>query len=368
MDFQLRPVSFEELPGWAQDDPSETLPALARCHEYLKETKPYKTGSLGISVAELLPAFEAAVGFEIKAPEQARDFYQQWFQPFKIVLSDNKSGFVTAYYEPEIEVRAKQDSEFRYPFYRRPADLVDLDNTNRPAELDATYMFGRLRNGVTEAYPDRREIDEGYLEGQGLEIAWARSKIDVFFIHVQGAGRLIYPDGSIKRITYSSKAGHPFSAIGRYLLDRNELDPATVSMQTIRAWLSGHKDRIDEVLWHNRSYIFFREVDVAEPELGPIAAAKVQLTAGRSLAVDRLIHTFGSPFYISSQTLTRLDRGRPFQRLMIGLDTGTAIVGAARGDIFTGSGDEAGELAGAVRNNADFYILIPKAAAYRYLA
>jgi len=138
-------------------------------------------------------------------------------------------------------------------------------------------------------------------------------------------------------------------------------------MQTIRAWLNNHPDRVDEVLWHNRSYIFFREVDVADSDLGPIAAAKVQLTPGRSLAVDRLIHTFGTPFFLSSPTLTRLDDGKPFQRLMIGLDTGTAIVGPARGDIFTGSGDAAGELAGAVRNNADFYILIPKTAAHRYL-
>ena len=367
MDFDLRPVPFAELPGWAQDDPSETLPALARCHEHLKLSKPYKTGSLGVTVEDLRPALEAAGGIDRATPEHARHFFEQWFQPFKIVLNEGKSGFVTAYYEPEIEVRSNPDNEFRHPFYRRPDDLIDLDNSNRPSDLDPSYMFGRITDGIIQAYPDRRAIDQGYLDGKGLEIAWARSKVDGFYIHVQGAGRLLYPDGSVKRITYSSKAGHPFSAIGRYLLDRNEIDPVTVSMQTIRAWLSQHPERVDEVLWHNRSYIFFREVDVADRQLGPIAAAKVQLTAGRSLAVDRLIHTFGSPFFISSPTLTRLDQGKPFQRLMIGLDTGTAIVGPARGDIFTGSGDAAGDLAGAVRNNADFYILIPKTAAHRYV-
>jgi membrane-bound lytic murein transglycosylase A len=137
-------------------------------------------------------------------------------------------------------------------------------------------------------------------------------------------------------------------------------------MQTIKQWLDDHPDEADEVLWHNRSFIFFREAEVGDIALGPVAAAKVALEPGRSLAVDRLIHTFGVPFFISSDSLTSIEGGRPFQRLMLALDTGSAIVGPARGDIFTGSGDEAGRLAGAVRNDADFFIFIPKAAAARY--
>ena len=137
-------------------------------------------------------------------------------------------------------------------------------------------------------------------------------------------------------------------------------------MQSIRAWLNAHPDQIDEVLWHNRSYIFFREAAVDDPQAGPVAAAKVPLIAGRSLAVDRLIHTFGFPFFIRAESLVHLDHGRPFRRLMLALDTGSAIVGPARGDIFTGSGYDAGELAGTVRNDADFYILLPKAAAERF--
>lgn len=170
----------------------------------------------------------------------------------------------------------------------------------------------------------------------------------------------------MKRITYAAKAGHPFSPIGRLLLDRGELDPKTISMQTIRKWLADHPDEVDGVLWHNRSYIFFREADVAGLDMGPIAAAKVPLVAGRALAVDRLIHTFGFPFFIHAPSLTHLDNGKPFARLMLALDTGSAIVGPARGDIFTGSGFEAGELAGTVRNDADFYMLLPHVAAKRY--
>ena len=130
-------------------------------------------------------------------------------------------------------------------------------------------------------------------------------------------------------------------------------------MQSIRAWLAKNPDRVDEVLWRNRSYIFFREAAVEEPELGPIAAAKVPLTPGRSVAVDRLLHTFGTPFYIDAPSLTAFG-GESFRRLMIAQDTGSAILGPARGDLFAGSGDAAGEIAGVVRNAADFYALLPK--------
>ncbi|MGO8654554.1 MltA domain-containing protein, partial [Rhizobium ruizarguesonis] len=184
----------------------------------------------------------------------------------------------------------------------RPDDLIDLDDGNRPAELDKAYAFGRLHDGRVAAYPDRRAIDQGFLEGRGLEIAWAKSKVDVFFVHVQGAARLRYTDGRIGRITYAAKAGHPFSAIGKLLIERGEIDRAEISMQAIRAWLARNPERVDEVLWHNRSYIFFRDAPVADPKAGPIAAAKVPLLAGRALAVDRMIHTFGFPFFIRAES------------------------------------------------------------------
>jgi membrane-bound lytic murein transglycosylase A len=264
-------------------------------------------------------------------------------------------------------VSDRPDAVYCHPFYRRPDDLVDIDDSTRPGDLDPSYMFALRSADGLRAYPDRRAIDEGWLEGKGLEIAWARSKVDVFFAHVQGAARLRYPDGVLQRITYAAKAGHPFSAIGRLLIDIGEIPEPLISMQSIRAWLAAHPGRVDEILWHNRSYIFFREAEVDDLSRGPIAAAKVPLIAGRSLAVDRQIHTFGFPFFIHAKDLTQLDEGRHFARTMLALDTGSAIVGPARGDIFTGSGNEAGELAGAVRNQADFYILVPKQAAERFV-
>lgn len=366
MGFRLRPVGFDALPGWDEDDPRPLFPALARCREHILTVKPYRTGESGLSSADLMPLLDAAALANPTSAAEARAFFEAECLPFLIEADKSARGFVTAFYEPEVEVAAEPDPVFRFPFYRRPDDLVDLNDANRPAGLDGSYLFGRrTADGIT-AYPDRRAIDQGYLEGRGLEIAWAKSKVDVFFTHVQGAARLRFPDGRLKRITYAAKAGHPFTAIGKLLVERGEIPMAEISMQAIRAWLAAHPDEGDELLWQNRSYIFFREAEVEDTSLGPIAAAKVPLVAGRSLAVDRLIHGFGFPFFIHAEGLTRFDEGKPFARLMLALETGTAIVGPARGDIFTGSGDEAGELAGAVRNAADFYILVPKQAASRF--
>ncbi len=365
--YRLFPVSFGDLPGWQKDDPRALLAAMARCLSHIHGVKPYRTGSLGLTSDDLLPLLTAAAdrSADISAAE-ARSFFEDCCIPFRIEREDAQPGLVTAFYEPEVEVAAQPDDIFAHPFYFRPDDLIDLDDKSRPADMDSGYMFGRTTpSGVTE-YPDRKAIDEGFLEGCGLEIAWARSRVDVFFAHIQGAARLRYPDGNIRRITYAAKAGHPFSPVGKLLIDLGEIDREQISMQSIRKWLAENPAKVDEILWHNRSYIFFRDADVSDDMLGPVAAAKVPLVAGRSLAVDRVIHTFGYPFFVHAPTLLHLDNGLPFARLMLALDTGSAIVGPSRGDIFTGSGYEAGEQAGTVRNEADFYILIPKAAAGRF--
>lgn len=367
MDYRLVPIRFSAIAGWDEDDPTPLIAAMDRCRAHIRSVKPYKTGSLGITAGELLTLLDAATAAKPKGAAAVRAFFEAQCVPFLIERTDGSSGFVTAFYEPEVAVRAEPDADYRFPFYRRPDDLVDIDDNNRPADFEPGFAFGLEKNGTVVEHPDRGEIERGYLKGRGLEIAYARSKVDVFFAHVQGAARLVYPDGAVRRITYAAKSGHPFSPIGRLLIDRGEIDAATVSMASIRHWLADHDDQMDDVLWHNRSFIFFKEAAVDDLSLGPVAAAKVPLVAGRSLAVDRLIHTFGLPFFISSDSLTHMDGGKPFRRLMLALDTGTAIVGPARGDIFTGSGDAAGTLAGNVRNAATFHVLIPRAAAERYL-
>ena len=362
----LRPVSFDTIPGWNSDDPSEVLPGLLDCANHTRTIKPYKTGSLGIETKDFSDLFAAVQNLQDVTAETTRRLFESHCIPCLITPEDSESGFVTGYYEPELSVSDRKSDQYHHPIYRRPEDLVDIDDTNRPENWDESFVFGRSTgNGVIE-YHDRQAIEQGCLQGRGLEIAWASDRIDVFFMHIQGSGRLRYPDGTVRRVTYAAKTGHPFTAIGRVLIAMGEQHPDKVTMQSLRKWLAQNPERVDSVLWHNRSFIFFREAPVIDASLGPVAAAKVPLRAGRSMAVDRMIHTFGTPIFVCADQLRHLT-SHPFRRLMLAQDTGSAIIGPARGDIFTGSGDEAGEQAGTVKHQADFYVLVPKPAVKRIL-
>lgn len=353
----LRPVAFSDCPGWNRDDQSAAFAAFRRCADYAAH-QTYKSGGLGIRFEALEPIFAAARALKNPGVEEARAFFEQNFIPC-LIVPDQGKGFVTAFYEPEIEASLETDGRFKVPFLRQPDDLVKVTDKNRPMGLDPSFAFARrTENGLAE-YDDRRAIEQGSLSGRGLEIAFVADRVDAFFAHVQGAARLKLRDGGLLRITYAAKSGHPFTGIGRILVANDEISASEISMQSIRRWLAEHPHKADDLIWQNRSYIFFREAPVDDPDAGPIAAAKVPLTAGRSLAVDKLLHTFGTPIHVSAPDVTVFD-GQPFARLMIAQDTGTAIVGPARGDLFAGSGDVAGEIAGGVKDNADFYALVPR--------
>ncbi|MDV6226061.1 murein transglycosylase A [Nitratireductor aquimarinus] len=355
----LERVSFSDMPGWREDKVLSAFRAFARSARRVA-VKPYRTGALGIALSAFAPVHKAALAMPEADEASARAFFEEHFIPCHIRAEDGGSGFVTGYYEPEVEASRERTERFCVPLYRRPDDLLDVDDENRPAGLDPYFAFARKTdNGLVE-YHDRGAIDRGALEGRGLELVWLDNRVDAYFIHVQGAARLRFEDGSVMRVTYAAKSGHYFTGAGKVLIERGALSPETVTMQSIRAWFSENPDRIDEVLWKNRSFIFFRETDARAPELGPVAAAKVQLTPGRSIAVDRLLHTFGTPFFIHAPELDVVDGG-PFRRLMIAQDTGSAITGQARADLFIGSGSAAGEIAGVIRHRADFYALVPRA-------
>jgi membrane-bound lytic murein transglycosylase A len=350
--------SFGDLPGWNEDDHLAAFEAFRRSAFHVL-TKPYRTGSLGIDFNAFSPAYAEARTVSAPNRLQARAFFEHHFLPAQIRAENGAAGLVTGFYEPEVEASPVRTPDFSVPLLSRPSDLIDIDDANRPPGMDPYLAFARqTATGLTE-YPDRGAIERGALSGKGLEIAWLADKVDAFFIHVQGAARLAMNDGRLRRVTYAAKSGQRFTGPGKVLSEIGEIPLEKVTMQSIRAWFKAHPDRVDEILWRNRSYIFFREADVEYAALGPIAAAKVPLTPGRSIAVDRLLHTFGTPFHIDAPSLTAFD-GRPFRRLMIAQDTGSAITGPARGDLFAGSGDAAGEIAGVVRNAADFYALVPR--------
>jgi membrane-bound lytic murein transglycosylase A len=353
----FRSTPFEALPGWARDDHLPAFEAFRRSAIHAL-TKPYRSGALGVAFQAFAESQAAARTVSLANRDEARAFFERFFIPALIVPERGEAGLVTGFYEPEVAASPLRTEAFRIPLLARPADLVDVDDANRPDGMDPYLAFARKTPGGLVEYFDRCSIERGALSGKGLEIAWLADKVDAFFVHVQGAARLVMPDGRSIRVTYTAKTGQRFTGPGKILAEMGEIPLEKVTMQSIRAWFRTNPGRIDEILWQNRSYIFFREAAVDDPALGPVAAAKVPLTPGRSIAVDRLLHTFGTPFYIDAPTLTAFG-GEKFRRLMIAQDTGSAITGPARGDLFAGSGDAAGEIAGVVRNPADFYALVP---------
>ncbi|TFF17796.1 transglycosylase [Jiella endophytica] len=354
---------FDALEGFAAADHRAAFAAFRTSAPGLLSGA-YETGQLGLGVEAFRPAAEAALAAgEIADDAQAREFFESRFTPLAIV-PETGTGLLTGYYEPVVEAADRPDDRFRFPLYRRPDDLVKIDDVNRPPGFDPEMRFGRRHGcGMIGEYFDRGEIEAGALAGRGLEIAWLQSKVDAFFIHVQGSARLVLQDGREIRVGYAAKSGHAFTAIGRSLVADGELTLAEADMTGIRAYLGSHPERLDAILNRNRSFIFFAESEVEDPSLGPVGAAKVPLTPLASIAVDRLLATYGVPYFIASPTL-RID-GAPFRRLMIAQDTGSAILGAARADIFVGTGEAAGAVAGTIRHGAEFFVLVPQELAAR---
>ena len=358
---RLAATSFGLVPGWSEDRTAAALAAFRRSARHGLES-PYRTGSLGIDAASFASACRTALDLGDADDETARRFFEQSFMPFRVLPEEGASGLVTGFYEPEVEASPVRTGRFAVPLLAPPDDLVKIDEASRPAGLDPYLAFGRAEDGSILEYHDRAAIEGGALGSRAKALAWVEHKVDAFFIHVQGAARLLMPDGSVMRVTYAAKSGQRFTGPGGVLAAMGEIPPEHVTMQSIRAWFRDNPHRINEILHRNRSYIFFREAAVDDPSLGPVAAAKVPLTAGRSIAVDRLLHTFGTPVFVAAPGLTAFGGDR-FARLMIAQDTGSAITGVARGDLFAGSGDAAGEIAGVVRHQADFFVLVPRALA-----
>ena len=353
----LHAVDFGDLPGWHEDDHHAAFAAFRRSAIHALNT-PYRTGSLGVETSAFTKAFTQAAS--ISSPAGAgKAFFERHFLPYLVAPDGDEAGFVTGFYEPQLEASRVRTPHFCVPLHGKPEDLVKIDDNNRPAGFDPAIAFGRAsENGIVE-YFDRAQIETGALGAKAKPLAWLSSKVDVFFVHVQGCARLLLPDGTVMRLTYAAKSGHPFTGPGRLLAELGEIPLKDVTMQSIRAWFLNNPARIDEILHQNRSYIFFHEAPVDDPSLGPVAAAKVPLTPGRSLAVDRLLHSFGTPFFIDAPTLDAFG-GRAFRRLMVAQDTGSAIIGPARGDLFAGCGDAAGEVAGVIRHQARFFALLPR--------
>jgi membrane-bound lytic murein transglycosylase A len=359
----LRPISFAAIHGWQDDDLVEAFAAFARSCSEIEEhgrafSRPVRFGG---QRPDWLPLCAAARNHHASP----RNFFEKHFAPFLVEDRERPEGLFTGYFEPEAPGDRRPNGPFTVPLYAKPFDLVPFDPDT---EHRLGLRYGRYQNGIPQPYFTRREIEEGALAGKGLEIVWLRSWADAFFMQVQGSGRVKLPDGSLLRLAYAAKSGQPYTAIGGILVKKGILAPAEMSMQAIRAWMEHHPAEARDLMWQNQSFVFFREVDT-DPSQGPPGAQQVALTPGRSLAVDRDIWPFGTPLWIDTALPADSNEGagKPFARLMIAQDTGSAIKGAVRGDIFFGSGVEAAHRAGHMKAGGRMIALLPKALADRRL-
>jgi membrane-bound lytic murein transglycosylase A len=359
----LRPVAFERLAGWSEDDPRAALATFRRSCEKLRSAGKGPMGpepAFG-SVDDWLTVCAAAdqPASAASAPS-ARQFFKTWFQPYQVTDRGASEGLFTGYYEPVLNGSRRPGPLYPVPLHAPPPDLLRIDLGRFNPDLAGYAIHGRVEGRDFVPYHSRAEIEGGALAGRELELLWVDDPIAKFFLQIQGSGQVRLDDGAVVRVGYATQNGHPYRAIGRDLIEIGALTRDEVSLQTIRDWLQAHPKDAAAIMARNRSYIFFQE----HPELaaadGPLGAQGVPLTAGRSLAVDRRYIPLGVPLWL--ETSVPAPEGlAPLRRLMVAQDTGGAIKGVVRGDVFWGGGERAEAIAGRMKGRGQYAVLLPRA-------
>lgn len=372
----LEAATFAELPGWRDDDLTEALPALAAsCGVFGRRPAeaPVGEGGIGGTAGDWRPACRVVESARRQGwpVERLRQALEEVLRPWTVTSrGEEREGLLTGYYEPELRGSRRRHGRYRTPLYGAPRDLVAVDLGKFRDDLAGRRIAGRLSGRSLVPYHDREAIDRGALSGKGLELVWVDDPVDAFFLQVQGSGRVVLEDGTVLRVGYAAQNGHPYTAIGRELVARGEMALEEVSLQTIRRWLELHPEEAPGVMAANASFVFFRRLD----RKGPLGSLGVPLTPERSLAVDRRFLPLGAPLWIdgSAPWVPRSvldappgDRpqhpvgDRPLRRLMVAQDTGGAIRGPLRGDLFWGPGERAELIAGHMKHPVRFWLLLP---------
>jgi membrane-bound lytic murein transglycosylase A len=357
---QYEPVAWAMIDGWADDDHNAAFAAFLKSCTAILQGQPSRDGQP--MVGALFKVCQKAVVAEPQKPGEARAFFEQNFRPVRISPLGTPDGFVTGYYEPIVEGISKKADGFDYPLYRKPSNLLPggrMAVAGAPVASEGKKKKRGPKRRLVSYY-ERAAIDDGVLAGRDLEICWLKDPIESFFAHIQGSVRVVLDDGRLMRLNYAAANGQPYYAVGRWLIDRNIVSKDEMSMDRIREWMERNPKEGEELRRKNKSYVFFRETNLPVNE-EPIGAQGISLTPGRSIAVDRKLHTYGTPFFISAYLpIEGLKPDTWFKRLMIAQDTGGAIVGPARADLYFGAGDEAASVAGRLRHYGKFVMLVPK--------
>jgi membrane-bound lytic murein transglycosylase A len=357
--LDLQPAAFGDLPGWDADRHGEALAAFKKSC-----ARPSKSMKRPCQLAGTVPAGDDLA---------ARRFFESAFQPFAVSAPDGAEGLFTGYYEPILRGSRKATPRYHAPIYRRPPDLIGVDLGDFQSDLAGKRIMGRVVGDRLAPYADRGEFEallqSGRLDRSKLEILWLEDEVEAFFLQIQGSGLIELEGGGKVRVGFSAHNGLPYTAIGKLLADRGELPGDALTMQSIKAWLRAHPAERADVLRANRRYVFFRELSgaaasgssIGAPLGAPIGAMGVDLTAGRSLAVDPAFIPLGAPLWLAA-SLPAIAQApaEDLRQLMIAQDTGGAIKGPIRGDIFFGSGDRAGERAGQMKQPGRYWLLLPR--------
>jgi membrane-bound lytic murein transglycosylase A len=358
----LKLTSFDEISGWLEDDHIKALEAFKRSYVEMKTTAHgfKRSAEFGGTLDDWLSVPEAAL-----ETTDARQFFETHFVPFHVEDPARPEGLFTGYYEPEAAGSLEKTDVYQVPIYRRPPELVAIkEAVQNPLGL----AYGKIENDRAEPFFTREEVESGALEGRGLEIVWLKSWVDAFFIHIQGSGRIVLEDGGVIRLAYAAKNGQPYTGIGGVLLKHGVATPQTMSMQVLREWMAGHPEEARALMWNNKSFIFFRDINVPDSTLGALGAQQIHLTPLRSLAVDRSIWMFGTPIWLDTTTPPESPSGsQQFRHLMVAQDTGTAIRGHIRGDVYWGWGEDAAQIAGNMKSPGQMTVLLPHALARKYM-
>jgi membrane-bound lytic murein transglycosylase A len=341
---QYQPVRFGALPGWESASAAHSLRA-------------FGVGCRRLANTDLASVCEKAAALAGADERTAREFFEKEFTAYAISSGGNDTGLITGYYEPILEARRARSELHRHPIHGVPEDLVNVDLAVLYPELRNLRLRGRVVGRKLVPYYSRAEI---IARGEALPapvIAWTSDPVELFFLQIQGSGQVWLEDGARVRVGYADQNGHPYRSLGRWLVDRGELRLEEASMQGIKAWARTHPEKVNEALNQNGSYVFFREQPLADE--GPLGSLGVPLTPEYSVAVDRRHIPLGAPVYLAS---THPGSEAPLERLMLAQDTGGAIRGAVRADFFWGSGPQAGERAGIMRQPGRLWLLWPREA------
>lgn len=330
--FESRKITFADLSGWQQENHLEAIEVFKKsCPILAKKSRPTSSGSdINITASTWSSLCEDATTATTQI--QAKEFFESRFVPYRIANNGNEKGLFTGYYEPVLYGSLKKNGSYKYPLYAVPPELKNQ-----------------------KPYLTHAEINAGGLTGRGLELLWVDDPVMIFFMQVQGSGRIRLPDGNELRVGYGDQNGHPYVSLGKIMGDEGYIPSDKVNFFTIRQWLYDHPKQAFSVMEKNPSYVFFKIID--KPEV--VGAIGANLTPARSIAIDSKYIPYGLPVYMET-TLPTKTGAVPFQRLMTAQDTGGAIKSPVRADIFFGEGQDAEYLAGYMKNKGIYSLLVPK--------